>query len=97
MPATTPAAARLSDAEVERMLALMRGADSVELKLTVPEAAHRSTVSGLGMDPLDAEIRQVYFFDTPDLALNGQGVVVGAVRMGRQRQADAATIAQQAH
>src|SRR5688500_13642992 len=30
------------------------------------------------MDSLDAEIRQVYFFDTPDLRLNRQGVVVRA-------------------
>ncbi len=35
----------------------------------------------LGMDPLEAQIRQVYFFDTPDLALNQQGVVVRARRV----------------
>jgi len=28
------------------------------------------------MDPLDAQIRQVFSFDTPDLALNAKGVVV---------------------
>ena len=84
MTKTIPAAARLSDAELERMLALTRQADSVELKLTVPEAAHRSTVTALGMDPLDAEIRQVYFFDTPELALNHQGVVVRARRIQRR-------------
>ena len=33
------------------------------------------------MDPLDAEIRQVYFFDTPDLSLNTRGVVVRARRV----------------
>ena len=33
------------------------------------------------MDPLDAQIRQVYFFDTPDLALNEAGVVVRARRV----------------
>jgi hypothetical protein len=36
------------------------------------------------MDPLDAEIRQVYFFDTPDLSLNRQGVVVRARRVQRK-------------
>jgi hypothetical protein len=30
----------------------------------------------LGLDPLEAHIRQVYFFDTPDLALDTVGVVV---------------------
>lgn len=84
MPATTPPAARLSDAELEHVLALTRQADSVELKLTVPEDAHRSTVTALGMDPLDAQIRQVYFFDTPELALNHQGVVVRARRIQRR-------------
>ena len=33
------------------------------------------------MDPLDAQIRQVFFFDTPELALNNAGVVVRARRV----------------
>jgi hypothetical protein len=44
------------------LLGLIQGADSVELKLTVPDEDRRSTVMGLGMDPLDAQIRQVVFF-----------------------------------
>jgi hypothetical protein len=71
----------LIDEELEQMFELVRDADSVELKLTVPEADHRSTVTALGMDPLDAEIRQVFFFDTPDLALDKHGVVVRARRV----------------
>src|SRR5262249_28607311 len=35
------------------------------------------------MDVLDAEIRQVVFFDTPDLKLNHQGVVVRARRTSK--------------
>ena len=80
MSATMPSP-RLSDADLQDLLALARGSDSVELKLTVPHAAHRSTATALGMDPLEAQIRQVYFFDTPDLALNQQGVVVRARRV----------------
>ena len=57
------------------MLGLIEGADSVELKLTVPESSQRSIVRALDLDPLDAQIRQVFFFDTPDLALNKAGVV----------------------
>jgi hypothetical protein len=60
---------------------LVRGSDSVELKLTVPDEHHGSTVAGLGMDPLEAQIRQVFFFDTPDLALNREGIVVRARRV----------------
>ena len=63
---------RLSDEELARLLALTKDADSVELKLTVPEADHRSAARALDMDPLDAQIRQVFFFDTPDLDLNEQ-------------------------
>ena len=84
MPATSRPAPRLSDTELADVLALIRSADSVELKLTVPHAAHRSTATALGMDPLDAEIRQVFFFDTPDLALDRQGVVVRARRVQRR-------------
>lgn len=70
--------------ELEQMFGLIKGADSVELKLTVPDADHRSTVSALGMDPLEAEIRQVFFFDTPDLLLDKHGVVVRARRVQRK-------------
>src|SRR5215213_3519041 len=59
--------------------------DSVELKLTIPEAAQRSSVLALGMDPLAAQVRLIYFFDTPDLALERAGVVV---RARRTRQGD---------
>ena len=62
-------------------MSLIKGADSVELKLTVPESNQRSAVASLGLDPLDAQIRQVFFFDTPDLALNRSGVVVRARRV----------------
>lgn len=78
---------RLSDADLERLLALLRGADSAELKLTVPDSEQRSAVAALGMDSLDAQIRQVYFFDTPDLALNKYGLVVRARRV-QQRAND---------
>ena len=72
---------RLTDAQVGEMLALTKDADSVELKLTVPDSHRRQAAVALGVDPLDAQIRQVYFFDTPDLALNAVGVVVRARRV----------------
>jgi hypothetical protein len=70
----------LTDEQVREVLGLMMGADTVELKLTVPDEHRRSTVMALGMDPLDAFIRQVVFFDTPDLALEKAGIVVRARR-----------------
>jgi hypothetical protein len=81
MPVTGRQPKRLSDDDLQRLLTLLRGADSTELKLTVPDSEQRSAVAALGMDPLDAQIRQVYFFDTPDLALNRRGLVVRARRV----------------
>jgi hypothetical protein len=81
---------RLSDAQLAEMLDLAKQADSVELKLTIPDSELRSAVAGLGLDPLDAQIRQVFFFDTPDLALDKQGVVVRARRV--QRKGDDAVV-----
>ncbi len=77
--ATVPAT--FSAEELVQLLALIKEADSVELKLTVPESDQRSAVVGLGLDPLEAQIRQVFFFDTPELALDKQGVVVRARRI----------------
>ena len=75
----------LSDDDLSQVLALSSGADSVELKLTVPDADHRSAIAALGLDPLDAQIRLVSFFDTPDLALNRAGLIVRARRVqGRE-------------
>ena len=71
----------LSGEQLGELLGLLKGADSVELKLTVPETDHRSAATALQIDPLDAQIRQVVFFDTPDLTLNQNGVVVRARRV----------------
>jgi hypothetical protein len=71
----------LSAEQLGELLPLLAGADSVELKLTVPDEHHRSTAAALGMDVLDAQIRQVCFFDTPDLDLDAHGVVVRSRRV----------------
>jgi hypothetical protein len=72
---------RLSDADIGAVMELLKGSDSVELKLTIPEAAQRATIRGLDMDPVEAQPRQVFFFDTNDLALNRAGIVVRARRI----------------
>jgi hypothetical protein len=83
---TDPAPQLISD-DLVRLLELFEDADSVELKLTVPEESQRSAVAALGVDPLDAQIRQVFFFDTPELTLNEAGVVARARRI-QHRDAD---------
>jgi hypothetical protein len=80
--ATVPPTSRaLTDEQLIEVLRLIKGADSVELKLSVPDANQRSTVMRLGMDPLEAQIRQVVFFDTPGLDLFNGGVVLRARRI----------------
>ena len=81
MATKTAAAPSLTDAQLSEVMSLMRGSDSVELKLTVPPAQQRAAIRDLGLDALDAQIRQVFFFDTPDLALDKAGVVVRARRI----------------
>jgi hypothetical protein len=72
---------RLADDDVARVSALLEDADSVELKPTVPEDGHRSTGDGAEDGSSDAQIRQVFFFDTPELTLNKHGFVLRARRV----------------
>jgi hypothetical protein len=44
---------RLSDADLSSLLTLLKGAGSVELKLTVPDSERRPTVMALGLDLLE--------------------------------------------
>ena len=81
MSSATTAAPGFSNDDLVQLLDLLKGADSVELKLTVPEPHQRSTVAALELDPLEAQIRQVFFFDTPELDLDAHGVVVRARRI----------------
>ena len=67
--------------QLKELLGLIKESDSVELKFTVPASHQRATVRGLDLDPLDAQIRQVFFFETPDLALDKLGVVARARRI----------------
>ncbi|MBO0847102.1 MAG: hypothetical protein J2P22_17005 [Nocardioides sp.] len=78
---TTPSPSVLVPDDLLRLMELVRRSDSIELKLTVPASAYRPAAKALGIDPLTAQIRQVFFFDTPDLALNRTGVVVRARRI----------------
>jgi hypothetical protein len=70
----------IEDDRLVELLDLIGGADTVELKLTVPISERRATVEALALDPLDSILRQVFFFDTPDLALERAGLVVRARR-----------------
>ena len=74
----TPA---FSAEDTKKVLDLAKGSKSIELKVSVPLSGHRATIASVGLDPVEAQPRQVYFFDTPDLALNGAGLIVRARRI----------------
>jgi hypothetical protein len=71
---------QLDGKQLAELMKLINDADSVELKMTVPDADSRGTIRSLQLDPIEAQIRQVVFFDTPDLQLNDNGLVVRARR-----------------
>jgi hypothetical protein len=71
----------LSREQIAEVMTLLKDVNSVELKLVAPADTHRATIGKLGLDPIEAEVRQVYFFDTPNLDLNRAGLVVRARRV----------------
>ena len=71
----------LSGEDIVRITQLGKGSNSIELKLSIPMSGHRATVKSIGLDPVEAQPRQAFYFDTPDLALNRAGVVLRARRI----------------
>jgi hypothetical protein len=71
----------LDDTQLSELLTEMARSDTVELKLTVADSGYRSAVDALDLDPLQAQMRQVIFFDTPSLDLYTRGVVVRSRRI----------------
>jgi hypothetical protein len=87
MTTRLPDAHQLPSYDAEQLagiLALLPDVHAVELKLTVPEDDRRRVVEALGIDPVEAQVRQVAFFDTPDLRLSTAGLVVRARRTHRK-------------
>ncbi len=74
-------ATMLSGEQVAQLATMLKDVDSVELKLIVPMNVQHVTVQRLGLDPVEAEARQVFFFDTPNFDLDKAGLVVRARRI----------------
>jgi len=92
MPRETDAAPRLTDHERAEIVALSEGADCIALKLTAIAQDPRSALTALGIDPIDAEIHVVYFFDTPDLVLTRGGIAARARRAQRRGEDSVVTL-----
>jgi hypothetical protein len=59
----------------------MTGADSIEIKATIPDHQIRSALRRFGLTPRNDEERFIYFFDTPALELLAAGIIVRARRV----------------
>jgi len=57
------------------------GAEAIEIKATVPDHQVRAALARFGLTTNNDEERQIYFFDTPALALLAEGIVARARRV----------------
>lgn len=64
-----------------RAAKVVAGADFVEVKATIPPQLVAAALKRYGLDPAKQADRYIYFFDTPDLALLGAGVIARARRV----------------
>jgi hypothetical protein len=79
--AIPPGPRKISAEGLVEALRLGQASDAIELKLSVPAPEHRATIKSLGLDPVEAQPRQAYFFDTPSLDLSKAGLVLRARRI----------------
>src|SRR5207237_4584537 len=62
---------QMDSAELSQLLTMTTVcADTVKLKLTIPDSDDRPTIRALGIDPFEAKVRQLVYFDTPSLDLD---------------------------
>jgi len=72
----------MTSAELSQLLTMTTVcADTVTLKLTIPDSHERPTTRALDIDPLEAKVRQLVYFDTPSLDLERHGVAMQALRV----------------
>jgi hypothetical protein len=56
------------------------GAEAIEIKATIPQHQISAALTRYGLTEKNDEQRYIYFFDTPDLALLGAGIIARARR-----------------
>jgi hypothetical protein len=73
----------VSSERLARVIHLWRGDQRARFTLSTPDPDRRSAVMGLGLDLLDARLRQVHFFDTRDASFPRRGICVLLARTQR--------------
>jgi hypothetical protein len=69
------------DATRGKVAALVSGANSIEIKATIPEAQIDSTLARFGLTIANEQERYIYFYDTAELDLNKAGIITRARRV----------------
>src|SRR5215510_4360230 len=64
-----------------KVAALVSGANTIEIKATIPESQVDSTLARFGLTIANEQERYIYFYDTPDLDLNKAGIITRARRV----------------
>ena len=64
-----------------RVARAMTGADTIEIKATIPDRQIEGALRRYGLTPDNDEERYIYFFDTPALDLLGAGIIMRARRI----------------
>ena len=75
------AAMERGDATRGRVAALVSGANSLEIKATIPESQNDSTLARFGLTIANEQERYIYFYDTIDLDLSKAGIITRARRV----------------
>jgi hypothetical protein len=71
---------KISEAQLLEALNHLKRTDTVEFKIAIHDSDRYSTAKALNIDILEGELRQAAFFDTPDLKLSRNGIVLRARR-----------------
>jgi hypothetical protein len=73
----------VSSERLARLIHLWRGDQRARFTLSTPDPDRRSAVVSLGLDLLDARLRQIHFFDTRDVSLTRRGINLWLARTQR--------------
>jgi hypothetical protein len=64
-----------------KVAAMVSGANSIEIKATIPESQVDSTLARFGLAIANDQERYIYFYDTADLDLNKAGIITRSRRV----------------
>ena len=74
----------ISSEQLARLIRSWPAEHVLRFTASTPDTDRHSAIDAAGLDLLDARLRQVVFFDTPDLTLTRRGITLWASRIQRR-------------